>query len=100
MLLSFLSVIAKEKNELKRIGVTHVLNAAQGTKFNQINTDESFYSYIGVNFLGVKAIDIARFQMSQHFSVAADFIENALSSEGMVYFVIPYHQFDENIYIL
>ena len=67
---------------MRRIGVTHVLNAAQGSKFNQIDTDDTFYSDIGVGFLGIPAIDIFGFKMSKYFATAADFIENALCSEG------------------
>jgi len=67
---------------LRRIGVTHVLNAAQGRKFNQIDTDDAFYSDIGVAFLGIPAIDVFGFKMSKYFATATDFIENALCSEG------------------
>ncbi|KAK2184085.1 hypothetical protein NP493_283g03021 [Ridgeia piscesae] len=74
--------IAKDKEGLRRIGVTHVLNAAQGRKFNQIDTDDAFYSDIGVAFLGIPAIDVFGFKMSKYFATATDFIENALCSEG------------------
>lgn len=77
-----LSFIAKNKEELKRKNVTHVVNCAQGTKFNQINTDEGYFSDTDIKFLGLQALDIARFPMNKFFQPAADFIDEALANKG------------------
>ncbi|XP_048751881.2 dual specificity protein phosphatase 3-like [Ostrea edulis] len=77
--------IAKDKEELKRKRVTHVVNCAQGTKFNQINTDEEYFSGSDIKFLGIQALDTARFPIKQYFQTAADFIEEALKEKGTVY---------------
>lgn len=77
--------IAKNKDELKRKGVTHIVNCAQGTKFNQINTDEEYFSDIDIRFLGLQALDIERFPMNKFFQPAADFIDEALANKGLVY---------------
>eukprot|EP00105_Crassostrea_gigas_P027978 XP_011449484.1 PREDICTED: dual specificity protein phosphatase 3 [Crassostrea gigas] len=77
--------IAKNKEELKRKNVTHVVNCAQGTKFNQISTDEGYFSDTDIKFLGLQALDIARFPMNKFFQPAADFIEEALANKGVVY---------------
>lgn len=77
--------IAKNKDELKRKGVTHIVNCAQGTKFNQINTDEEYFSDTDIRFLGLQALDIERFPMNKFFQPAADFIDEALANKGLVY---------------
>ncbi|XP_069112467.1 dual specificity protein phosphatase 3-like [Argopecten irradians] len=75
-------VCAKDPEKLKKIGVTHVLNCAQGSKINQINTDEEFFSEAGISFYGIKAMDISTCDISPHFVPAADFINAALIADG------------------
>ncbi|XP_061197765.1 dual specificity protein phosphatase 3-like [Saccostrea echinata] len=77
--------IAKNVEELKRKRVTHIVNCAQGNKFNQINTDEEYFSGTDIMFLGIKALDTARFPINQFFHSAADFIDEALKEKGTVY---------------
>ncbi|XP_062580889.1 dual specificity protein phosphatase 3-like [Saccostrea cucullata] len=77
--------IAKNTEELKRKRVTHVVNCAQGSKFNQINTDEEYFSGTDIKFLGIKATDTPRFPINQHFQSTADFIDEALKEKGTVY---------------
>ncbi|XP_052716825.1 dual specificity protein phosphatase 3-like [Crassostrea angulata] len=77
--------IAKNKEELKRKNVTHVVNCAQGTKSNQINTDEGYFSDTDIKFLGLEALDVERFPMNKFFQPAADFIVEALANKGVVY---------------
>ncbi|KAL5021455.1 hypothetical protein ScPMuIL_000610 [Solemya velum] len=77
--------LAKNKEQLRDIGITHIVNCAQGTKFNQVNTDANFYKDVRIDFLGLKAIDIATFNMMQFFKLAADFIDKSLKSGGKVY---------------
>ena len=38
-------------------GITHVLNAAQGTKFGKVNTDESLFLPHDIRFMGIPAND-------------------------------------------
>ena len=38
-------------------GITHVLNAAQGTKFGNVNTDESLFLPHDIRFMGIPAYD-------------------------------------------
>ncbi|XP_023234866.1 dual specificity protein phosphatase 3-like [Centruroides sculpturatus] len=72
---------------LRRIGVTHVLNAAQGKNRNLyfVNTSSSYYYDSGIKFLGIEAMDSASFPLYLYFQRAADFIEEALGSGGKVY---------------
>ncbi|XP_064611978.1 dual specificity protein phosphatase 3-like [Liolophura sinensis] len=77
--------VAKDKALLQQLEVTHVLNAAQGVKFNQIPTSQDFYEDVSIQYLGIPAMDISTYKMSKHFEEAAEFIDKALSSGGKVF---------------
>lgn len=71
---------------LKRLGITHVLNAAWGKQRNlgMVNTSATYYHNAGIEFMGIEALDIAVFPLFEHFHVAANFIERALNAGGKV----------------
>ena len=69
---------ALERPGLKEMGITHILNAAEG-KFNNVITGADYYSDMDIQYLGVEADDTPSFNISQHFCPAADFIRDALS---------------------
>lgn len=67
-------------------GVTHVLNAAQGSKFGNVNTNESMFIPFNIKFMGVPAQDTMGFNLSAYFTSATQFIANALEdSNSKVY---------------
>lgn len=70
---------AKDKHNLKRLGITHVLNAAEGT-WNNVDTGAGYYSDMDVVYYGVVAEDVTTFNLSQYFFSAARFIEETLSN--------------------
>ena len=78
------SVISSDPEKLKALGVTHVLNCACGEKFNMINTTQEFFDESGIKFHGIRATDIMTYKMAPHFHAAADFINDALTSEGKI----------------
>ena len=69
---------------LVEMGVTAVLNAAQGTVagWSYVNTKESYYSRCNITFLGVPALDVKHYPINQHFTEASNFIENVLTNKG------------------
>ncbi|KAG8200649.1 hypothetical protein JTE90_022271 [Oedothorax gibbosus] len=71
---------------LKRMGITHVLNAAQGKEKHcgLVNTWPGFYSQSGIKFLGVPAFDNIVFRIHPYFEEAAQFIDDALKAGGKV----------------
>ncbi|XP_045614782.1 dual specificity protein phosphatase 3 [Procambarus clarkii] len=75
---------AKNKEYLKKVGITHVLNAAQGNKFATVDTDAEFYKDVGIKYMGMKLLDIASANISQFFDSGSQFIDDALSSGGKV----------------
>nr|XP_015799685.2 dual specificity phosphatase 29 [Nothobranchius furzeri] len=69
---------ALELTELKDLGITHVLNAAEG-KWNNVFTGANYYSSMNIQYYGVEADDKPTFLISQYFFPAAEFIHEALS---------------------
>lgn len=74
--------IAKNKDLLTKIGITHVLNAAKGDKFSQINTNQTFYKDINVKFFGCNLMDVYNCKIELHFSKATEFIHEALTESN------------------
>ncbi|XP_045130630.1 dual specificity protein phosphatase 3-like isoform X2 [Portunus trituberculatus] len=75
---------AKNKTYLQKIGVTHVLNTAQGSEFATVDTDASFYKNVGIKYMGMKLLDFPSANIAQYFESGADFIEEALSGGGKI----------------
>ncbi|XP_077482577.1 uncharacterized protein LOC144093135 [Stigmatopora argus] len=69
---------AKDKFNLQKLGITHVLNAAEGT-WNNVDTGAGYYGDMGVVYHGVVAADTPTFDLSQYFLTAARFIRTALA---------------------
>lgn len=69
---------ALEVEGLKELGITHVLNAAEG-KFNNVLTGAEYYSDANIQYMGVEADDKPTFNLSQYFCSTTQFIHEALS---------------------
>ncbi|CAL8257262.1 unnamed protein product [Lota lota] len=76
--------IAQNRGALRKLGITHVLNAAH-SKQGSIG-DQGYYGSSCV-YWGVPAEDSNHFDLSQHFTPAADFIHKALKSKDGKVFV-------------
>ncbi|XP_005988310.1 dual specificity phosphatase 29 [Latimeria chalumnae] len=71
---------ALDRYNLEKMGFTHILNAADG-KWN-VGTGLEYYSDMNIEYYGVEAEDLPRFDLSQFFYTAAQFIDSALRKEG------------------
>ncbi|KAM9830866.1 serine/threonine/tyrosine-interacting-like protein 2 isoform 1-T1 [Syngnathus typhle] len=67
--------IAVNKGRLKRMGITHILNAAHGTG---VYTGEAFYAGMGVQYMGIEVDDFPDADISPHFRPTAEFLDEAL----------------------
>lgn len=74
---------AQDKPALLGLGVTHVLNAADGP--SHIDTGPGFYSDTCIRYHGVEAPDSKDFDLSPYFHPAADFIHEGLAQRGKVF---------------
>ncbi|KAG0711822.1 Dual specificity protein phosphatase 3 [Chionoecetes opilio] len=70
---------AKNKAYLQKMGITHVLNTAQGSKFATVDTDAGYYEDVGIQYMGMKLLDFPSANIAQYFESGADFIEEALN---------------------
>lgn len=74
----FFRKTALERPGLSDLGITHVLNAAEG-KWNNVLTGADYYSDMNIQYYGIEADDKPTFNISQFFHPAAQFIHEALS---------------------
>ena len=71
--------VAQNTMRLQKLGVTHVLNVAEGTSFMHVNTSEDFYAGTGITYHGIRGNDTEQFNLSAFFEEGADFIDKALA---------------------
>ncbi|XP_054008331.1 dual specificity protein phosphatase 3 isoform X1 [Hylaeus anthracinus] len=76
---------AKNKNYLKMLGITHLLNSAEGNRFGFVNTDKSYYQDTTIRYLGLPLADLFTTDISKYFYTAADFIDEAVSTGGKAF---------------
>lgn len=80
--------VAQNTMRLQKLGVTHVLNVAEGTSFMHVNTSAEFYTGTGITYHGFRANDTEQFNLSAFFEEGAEFIDKALAhnnGKGKVY---------------
>ncbi|XP_029985406.1 serine/threonine/tyrosine-interacting-like protein 2, partial [Sphaeramia orbicularis] len=67
--------VAVNKARLKRMGVTHILNAAHGTG---VYTGEAFYTGMNIRYMGVEVDDFTDADIRVHLRPTAEFLDEAL----------------------
>ncbi|XP_010884360.1 inactive dual specificity phosphatase 27 isoform X2 [Esox lucius] len=67
--------VAVNKARLKRMNITHILNAAHGTG---VYTGETFYAGMNITYMGIEVDDFATSDISPHFRTCAEFLDEAL----------------------
>lgn len=67
---------------MKEIGITHVVNTAQGMSESMVDTNQDFYSDIGIKYHGFEILDLPVSNISLHFYEVSDFINEALKGGG------------------
>lgn len=78
-LISWRRFVAQNTMRLQKLGVTHVLNVAEGTSFMHVNTSTEFYAGTGITYHGIQANDTEQFNLSAFFEEGAEFIDKALA---------------------
>lgn len=71
----FFRSVAVNKARLKRMGITHILNAAHGTG---VYTSETFYAGMNIQYMGIEVDDFPDADISVHFRPTAEFLDDAL----------------------
>ncbi|XP_026285594.1 dual specificity protein phosphatase 3 isoform X1 [Frankliniella occidentalis] len=75
---------ARNKTYLRRLGITHVVNTAEGNRFGMVNTDAHFYRSARIHYLGLPMLDLPTTNIEKYFHTAADFIDDGIKSGGKV----------------
>ncbi|XP_012267509.2 dual specificity protein phosphatase 3 isoform X1 [Athalia rosae] len=76
---------AKNKEYLKKLGITHVLNAAEGKRFGFVDTDKNYYKDTTIKYLGLPLADRPWICISEYFYTASAFIDEAILQKGKVF---------------
>lgn len=67
--------MAVNKARLKRLGITHIVNAAHGTG---VYTGELFYQGMNITYMGIEVDDFPDADISPYFRTCAEFLDDAL----------------------
>ncbi|KAJ0182686.1 hypothetical protein K1T71_002055 [Dendrolimus kikuchii] len=79
------AVAAKDKAFLRRMGINYVLNTAEGKRYTQVDTDHLYYRDCpGLRYKGFQLMDLPTTDISKYFHIAANFIDEGISSGGRV----------------
>ncbi|XP_025073524.1 MAP kinase phosphatase with leucine-rich repeats protein 2 [Pogonomyrmex barbatus] len=78
-------ITAKNKKYLEKLGITHLLNAAEGKGFGFVNTDKNYYADTKIKYLGLPIKDLPTEDISEYFYIAANFIADAVSIKGKAF---------------
>ncbi|KOC68606.1 Dual specificity phosphatase DUPD1, partial [Habropoda laboriosa] len=76
---------AMNKKYLKTLGITHLLNAAEGKRFGFVDTDRYYYADTTIKYLGLPLDDSYTTDISKYFNTAASFIDEAVSTGGKAF---------------
>ncbi|XP_060070761.1 dual specificity protein phosphatase 3-like [Ylistrum balloti] len=76
--------IAKNRMGLKGIGITHILNAAEGNSDYHVNINAEMYKRVDIIYYGIKAMDQMNFQLTPYFDKSVEFIQQAIDAGGKV----------------
>lgn len=78
-------ITARNKKYLEMLGITHLLNAAEGKRFGFVNTNSNYYADTVIKYLGLSIKDLPTEDISKYFHTAANFIDEAISTRGKVF---------------
>lgn len=80
------SASATNRAFIRLMGITHVLNTAEGSRYGQVDTGHAYYRDMpNVRYMGFPMTDQPSTDISRYFYIAAKFIDNAISSGGEWY---------------
>jgi hypothetical protein len=66
---------------LKRYGITHVLNAAEGSEEGLVDLSQAHYLGSGISYLGFPLWDAPGCNLTPYFGIAADYVRSAIDSD-------------------
>nr|XP_054757553.1 dual specificity protein phosphatase 3-like [Lytechinus pictus] len=74
--------IARDLNKLADLGITHVLNCAEGpARMFRVDTNQAYYVDANIKYCGLPVSDEPRANLRQHFGTAVQFIDEGLAQQ-------------------
>lgn len=87
-------VAAQDKGFLKHMRINYVLNTAEGKRYTQVDTGHLYYRDVpGLRYKGFQLMDLPTTDISKYFHIAANFIDEGLSSGGKFYNMIIIYKY-------
>jgi len=74
----------RNKAFLKMLGISHVVNCAEGSGFTMVSTGSGYYADVGIKYIGINVLDIPQARISAHFHECANFMDKAIGEGGRV----------------
>ena len=74
------SFSVKDAGVLKKLGITHVVNAAA----SEVKTVKADFDYFGIELKLVFLLDFNHCNINEHFKDVSDYIDDAIKSGGKV----------------
>ena len=74
------SFSVKDVGALKKLGITHVVNAAA----SEVKTVKADFEYFGIELKLVYLLDFNHCNINEHFKDVSDYIDDAIKSGGKV----------------
>ncbi|VVC44563.1 Protein-tyrosine phosphatase-like,Atypical dual specificity phosphatase, subfamily A,Atypical dual [Cinara cedri] len=75
---------AQNLNLLLSLGITHVVNAAEGNGFDLVKTNEEFYRPVNIAYMGLSLSDDPDVAINEYFDSVSNFIDDALLQKGKI----------------
>lgn len=86
---SYCRASATNKTFLRLMGITHILNTAEGSRNGQVDTGHAYYRDMpNIRYMGFPMTDHPSTDISRYFYIASKFIENGIDSGGKSTFII------------
>jgi hypothetical protein len=78
------------------LNITHLLNAAEGKKEEDgcVNTGSTYYADTAIKYLGLPIADLSSTCIAKYFDIAANFIDEAVSTGGKLLYIYSFLIFD------
>ncbi len=76
------SATVRDKQYLKEIRITHVLNCAEGRRAGHLNVSGWYYQDADIKYMGLPLEDMPSANIEDYFQCASHFIDCALYNGG------------------
>ena len=78
-------IVTKDKEYLKRIGITHVVNTIQRRSYDTMDREAGYYANVGIQYKGISCLDDhPDVIFNDYIHDTSNYIDEALNNGGKV----------------